>query len=609
MSSIYGWSSPKTHYPTNLVDNQRLASQGLPVTSESVSGHQKMAEVGGYGIKRVPVIYQSDQLLVIIDGAPQWQDSSLAALAHTHGAAQALAEGFVRYGREVIEKIRGPFAFGLIASENHYALLAIDRLGIRPLAFKISDDLLVFGSQLDQITAHPGVKAEIDPQAIFNYLYFHMVPSPGAVYKGISKLQPGEFVEFKNGQVTRDFYWQLPYEDSGLSKKELLAQLHSQLKQSVSGCLPDRQTGAFLSGGLDSSTVTGIYQEITDYPVEAFSIGFDADGYDEMEYARATARHFNVNLHEYYVTPADVLKAIPLIAQTYDEPFGNASAIPAFYCAKFAQEQGMQQLLAGDGGDEIFAGNARYAKQKMFDLYRHIPGIGKSLLEPLAFHLPPLGKVKSYIEQAKIAMPDRMETYNFLHRSPLMEIFSADFIKQIDPEMPLQNLRQTYNRSSSDDLVKKMLFLDGKFTLADNDLRKVNRMCELAGIEVHYPMLQENLVEFAASIPSKWLMQGFELRSFYRQGMKNFLAKETLAKSKQGFGLPFGVWMSNNQELKQFAEANLAGIEKRGFMNPAYIHNLIQLHQKGHASYYGVMIWLLIMLEQWLGSHRVDIAS
>ncbi|MGZ8193957.1 MAG: asparagine synthetase B family protein, partial [Methylobacter sp.] len=227
MSSIYGWLSPKTIYPTNLVDNQRAASQGLPLISESVSGHQKMAEVGGYGIKRVPVIYQSDQLLVIIDGAPQWQDSSLAALAHTHGAAQALAEGFVRYGRSVIEKIRGPFAFGLIASENHYALLAIDRLGIRPLAFKISDDLLVFGSQLDQITAHPGVKAEIDPQAIFNYLYFHMVPSPGAVYKGISKLQPGEFVEFKNGQVTRDFYWQLPYEDSGLSKKELLAQLHS----------------------------------------------------------------------------------------------------------------------------------------------------------------------------------------------------------------------------------------------------------------------------------------------------------------------------------------------------------------------------------------------
>ncbi|MDD5578646.1 MAG: asparagine synthase-related protein [Methylobacter sp.] len=609
MSSIYGWLSSEKIYSSNPVDNQRAASQGLSLTIESVSCHQKMAGVGGYGIRNVPAIYQSDQLLIIIEGSPQWQDSSLAALADSHGAARALAEGFLRYGRSVIEKIRGPFAFALIAPETRYALLAIDRIGIRPLAFKISDDLLVFGSQLDQITAHPGVKAETDPQAIFNYLYFHMVPSPGTVYKGISKLQPGEFLEFKNGQVTRDFYWQLPYEDSVLSKKELLTQLHLQLKQSVTECLPDRQTGTFLSGGLDSSTVTGIYQELTDYPVDAFSIGFDADGYDEMEYARATARHFKVNLHEYYVTPADVLKAIPSIAKTYDEPFGNASAIPAFYCAKFAQEQGMEQLLAGDGGDEIFAGNARYAKQKMFDLYRHIPGFGKSLLEPLAFHLPPLRKLKSYIEQAKIAMPDRMETYNFLHRTALTDVFSLDFIEQIDPEMPLRDLWQTYNRSSSNDLIKQMLFLDGKFTLADNDLRKVNRMGELAGIEVHYPMLQENLVEFAASIPSKWLMQGFELRSFYRQGMKNFLAKETLIKSKQGFGLPFGVWMSNNQELKQFAEANLAGIEKRGFLNPAYINNLIQLHQKGHASYYGVMIWLLIMLEQWLSSHNVPYNS
>ncbi len=152
-------------------------------------------------------------------------------------------------------------------------------------------------------------------------------------------------------------------------------------------------------------------------------------------------------------------------------------------------------------------------------------------------------------------------------------------------------------------MIKRMLFLDDKFTLADNDLRKVNRMCELAGIDVQYPMLQQNLVEFAAVIPSKWLMQGFELRSFYRESLQSFLPKKTLAKSKQGFGLPFGVWMSHDKELKQFAEANLASIEKRGLLNPAYIKNLIQLHQDGHASYYGVMIWLLIMLEQWLITH------
>jgi asparagine synthase (glutamine-hydrolysing) len=197
-----------------------------------------------------------------------------------------------------------------------------------------------------------------------------------------------------------------------------------------------------------------------------------------------------------------------------------------------------------------------------------------------------------------------LETYNFLHRTPLQEIFANDFLSQINPDEPLQNQRNTFHRIPDGDLIKQMLFLDNKFTLADNDLRKVNRMCDLVGIDVRYPMLQENLVAYAASIPSQWLMKGFELRSFYRESMQNFLAPETLAKSKQGFGLPFGVWMSTDKDLKQFAEANLQGIEKRGFLNPAYIKNLIHLHQTGHASYYGVMIWLLVMLEQWLMSHQ-----
>ena len=604
MSSIYGWlSTAGTNALANGIDSQRAASKCLTAASQRVSSLHTMAEVAGHGINQAPSVYQSGQLLVILEGSPQWQDAALAEVARIHGAAQALAEGFLHHGRSVLDKIHGPFAFCLLEPERRYALLAIDRVGIRPLAFYCRNGVLVFGSQLDQIIAHPGVKTAIDPQAIFNYLYFQMIPSPGSIYDGISKLQPGEFLEFNNGHLTRDFYWQIRYEDSRCSKKELLAQLRAQLEQSVSACAPDHTTGAFLSGGLDSSTVTGFYQKIADRPIDAFTMGFDADGYDEMAYARAAAAHFKVKLHEYYVTPADVLQAIPLIAQTYDEPFGNASAIPAYYCARFAREQGMTQLLAGDGGDEIFAGNARYAKQKVFDLYRHVPGLAKALLEPLAFNLPPLRKVKSYIEQAKIVMPERMETYNFLHRTPLADIFSADFLKQIDPDAPVQSLGVTYHRAPTDDLIKRMLYLDDKFTLADNDLRKVNRMCDLAGIDVQYPMLQENLVEFAASIPSKWLMKGFELRSFYRESMQNFLPKETLTKSKQGFGLPFGVWMGSDNALKQFAEANLEGIEKRGFLNPAYIKKLIQLHQDGHASYYGVMIWLLIMLEQWLLTH------
>jgi asparagine synthase (glutamine-hydrolysing) len=568
--------------------------------------HHPQAEVAGHGRQAAPSVYQSEQLLVIIDGSPRWQDPELATIAHHHGAAHAVATGFLREGRAVLEQIKGPFACCILEPKRHYALLAIDRIGICPLAFFAQDDLLVFGSQLDQIIAHPLVKAEINPQAIFNYLYFHTIPSPDSIYRGIKKLQPGEYVEFNDGKIHHDFYWQLSYNDSPLTKKQLLEQLHVELEQATAACVPDEQTGTFLSGGLDSSTVTGVFRKLAKRPIAAFTMGFDADGYDEMAYARLVAKHFDVQLHEYYVTPADVLAAIPLIARTYDEPFGNASAIPAYYCAKLAREQGMTQLLAGDGGDEIFAGNARYAKQKVFDLYRHLPQVAKAVVEPLAFNLSPLRKVKSYIEQANIAMPERMETYNFLHRTPLTEIFAADFLGKIDASLPLQRLKTTYQRTPDNDLIKQMLFLDGKFTLADNDLRKVNRMCDLAGVDVRYPMLQENLVEFAASIPSKWLMQGFELRSFYRAGMQDFLPKETLSKSKQGFGLPFGVWMSSNDALKQFAEANLQGIARRGFLNPSYIEKLIQLHRDGHASYYGVMIWLLISLEQWLLAHSPE---
>lgn len=604
MSTIYGWfSTTEKAFNGSCIDQQSAASKFLNITYSSVARHQNVAEMTGYGLKVAPSVYQSSRLLVIIEGEPYWSDDELKKIANHSDSAQALATGFLKYGRLVLNKIHGPFSFCIIEPERHYVLLANDRVGIRPLAFYYQQGLLVFGSKLEHIIAHPSVNKVIDPQGIYNYLYAQMIPSPGSIYKDISKLQPGEFIEIDNDQLIRHFYWQPDYTESTFSKQALMEQVHTQLGWSIAACLPDKQTGVFLSGGLDSSTVTGFYQQFADHKVDAFTMGFDAKGYDEMAYARIVAAHFKVNLHEYYVSPADVLNSIPLIAQTYDEPFGNASAVPSYYCAKFARERGITRLLAGDGGDEIFAGNSRYAKQKLFDYYRYLPSFAKAAVVPMANNLPFLGKLKSYIEQANINMPDRLETYNFLHRSPLLEFFTEDFLKQIDPEIPIANSRSTYNRANTDDFIKRMLHLDGKFTLADNDLRKVNRMCELAGIEVQYPMLQEDLVSFSAGIPSKWLMQGFELRSFYKKSMKNYLPKQTLNKPKQGFGLPFGVWMVQDKALKQFALDNLFSFSKRGIVNPVYIKNIIQLHEKGHSSYYGVMIWLLIMLEQWLIAH------
>ncbi len=588
-----------------LVVGEMLAAAAGYTNSPSATCFTGQSALGIRETNASPSIYQSNNLCTIIEGNPNWHNSTLAKIDRENGTSHALAEGFKRYGRRVLEQLYGEFGLCILKPDENYALLAIDRIGTRPLAYTINNQELVFGSQIGSILAHPSVTGRIDPQGIFNYLYFHMVPSPGTIFQGIHKLQPGEYLEYTNGIIHQQFYWQLKYSEGRASKQDLAVQLHSELDRSVSACLSNEPTGTFLSGGLDSSTITGIFQTISRDPVDAYGIGFDAKGFDEMEYARASAKHFGASLHEYYVTPQDVLDAIPLMTTAYDEPFGNASAIPAYYCAKFARENGKTLLLAGDGGDEIFAGNARYAKQKIFDLYRYIPAILKNaLIEPLATNMPPLQKLKSYIEQSKVPMPERMETYNFLHRTSLSEIFNDEFLRQIDSEVPIEYLKRQYNRVEESPLVKKMLFLDHKFTLADNDLRKVNRMCELADINVRYPLLQDSMMTFAASVPTDMLLHRFELRSFYRYAMRDFLARETLDKSKHGFGLPFGLWMNEYTPLKEFAHDNLQNFKQRGILSNNYIDKIIKAQQTGHASYYGVFIWVLIMLEQWLEKHQ-----
>ena len=604
MGMICGWLGKNSESQSASIDKMLAAATGY-TAANPIGYTSDCGAIGICSLQPSPALYTSEEICAVIEGHPGWEDPFLAQLAKEENPSHALAEGFRRHGLKVLEMLHGDFALCIMKPAEAYVLLAIDRVGVRPLAYTQSNGSLVFASQIGSILSHPSVTAEIDPQGIFNYLYFHMIPSPGTIFRDIHKLQPGEFLEYDKGKIKQQFYWQQEFLEERESEKKLASQLRSELEQSVGNCLSGQPTGTFLSGGLDSSTITGIYQGFSEKPVDAYVIGFDAEGFDEIPFARLSARHFGASLHEYYVTPQDVLDAIPLISVAYDEPFGNASAIPAYYCARLAREQGKSLLLAGDGGDEIFAGNTRYTKQKIFDLYRYIPSILKTaLIEPVATSLPPLKKLKSYIEQANVPMPERMETYNFLHRSALNEIFNKEFLNQIDPESPLTLLRQQYERTDvSTPLVKKMLFIDHKFTLADNDLRKVNRMCELAGIDVRYPLLQDSMMSFAARIPADRLIRRFELRSFYRHAMKGFLADETLSKSKHGFGLPFGIWMNEYPPLKDFVHDNLQNFRQREILNTQYIDKILEAQLTGHATYYGVFIWVLVMLEQWLEKH------
>jgi len=554
-------------------------------------------------------VFQDDERLVAVWGHARFADAELAALAQRHGVARALAQGYSRKGADVLTALSGAFALAVLDDRSGEAILAVDRMGTHPLCCCVAGGTLVFGSTLDAISAFPGSTSEIDHQAIYDYVYFHMVPAPRTIYAGHHRLLPGSLLVWRHGESETRPYWEMRYaENEKQPMPELKEDFLTALREGVREAAQDGTVGAFLSGGTDSSTVAGMLGEVTGKPARTYSIGFEAQGYDEMGYARIAARHFGTQHHEYYVTPADVVSAIPRIAEVHDQPFGNSSAVPAYFCAKLARDDGVNVLLGGDGGDELFGGNERYAKQRLYSLYSDLPGaLRKGLIEPVVF-LPPeigiVGKVQRYIRNASMPMPTRYDNYNLVERLGADNIFTADFLGTVDARQPRATMAQAYNSARAQSLINRMLAFDLKYTLADNDLPKVARSCELARVEARFPMLNDSLVAFSARLPPELKLKRTRLRYFFKEALRGFLPDEIIGKTKHGFGLPFGPWLQAHSPLRQIALDSLADLKRRGIVRAKFIDELTSVHVQSHAKYYGTMVWVLMMLEQWLRRHR-----
>ena len=580
-------------------------------------GSGRMAEslpMAGIGLQGWPSdlsVHRSGEILAAVYGRPRWGDEVSARIAAAQGHAAALIEAWREKGSALFDVFSGPASLAIVDSERSEALIAIDRTGIQQMSFALSPGgAFVFASDARAVCRHPAVDARISRQALFNFLYFYVSPGPPTIFEGVEKLQPGQFCHFRNGTLTRSFYWQPAYTEPEDGRADDYAeQVRNGLDASVGAAVdaaPGLDTGSFLSGGLDSTTVSG-YLAGHRPGAKSFTIAFPEEQYNELPWAEAGAKRFGLDHVTHVLTPAETVAAIPGIVEAHDEPYGNSSSVPAYICARVARENGVGLLLAGDGGDEIFAGNERYVEQRKYDTWQRIPFPLRGLLiRPLLNAVAPstgnsvLARARAYADRASMPLPDRLQAYNLVATTALTRLFHRDFLEALDPEMPLQLIREIYNRPADATELKRMHFLDLHITLADNDLRKVNRACELAGIRVAYPMLDEDLVSLAAGIPSETLLPDGRLRGFYKDAMSGFLPPEILNKQKHGFGMPFAEWTRAPGDLRDMAEEALRAFAKRDILAEGLLDEIRDDLAGVRDSSFGGLVWDIMMLEFWL---------
>jgi asparagine synthase (glutamine-hydrolysing) len=579
---------------------------------ESQSGRNWVA--GAEVAQRGGDAWFSADRFALVRGAPRAIDAELAAAAREHGLASAYASAYERDGRRFLAQLAGPFALAIRLDHGDRTLLAVDRLGVASIYYASVAESLTFSSDLPLLFALPGINPQIDNQAIYDYLYFHVIPSPRTAFESVRRLPPGSFLERVRSREEIGQYWQPEFERESASirfeteKRQFVGLLESAVRSELE---TGGTVGCFLSGGTDSSTLAGMVTRVGSEPARTYSIGFDQRGFDEIEYARIAARHFGTRHKEYYVEAKDILRIVPRLAEIYGQPFGNSSVVPTFCCAEMARADGVETMIGGDGGDELFGGNQRYATQLLFSYYQSVPApLRKLVLEPMAFKLPgagrvpPLRKLGRYIEQALVPMPDRLQTYNHLKLMDPAAMLEAEFLERVDTADPQRAAANAYRQTNAQTILNKMLVLDWKHTLADNDLPKVVGMCDAASVGVAFPFLDLEVFEFAARLPAAEKVNRLRLRYFFKRALADFLPIEIIRKKKHGFGMPFGDWIVVRGPLRDLAFDSLSRLRKRRIVRVDFIDDLLGMRLAEHANYYGGLIWLFLVLELWLQWHE-----
>jgi asparagine synthase (glutamine-hydrolysing) len=519
---------------------------------------------------------------------------------YTSTDTEVIVHAYEQWGTGAIVRLRGMFGLAIWDTRRRALLIARDRIGIKPMHYATVNGRLYFGSELKSLLEAPDLPRDLDADALDHYLSFLYTPRDGSIFKSVRKLPPGHLLTWQDGRVAIEQFWQLPENEtfSG-SEEDAVHQLRAVLTDAVrSHLVSDVPLGAFLSGGIDSSLVVGLMSEVSSAPVKTFSIGFDEPEFDELEPARLVARHFGTEHHELVVKPDGVAILDKLVAH-FDEPFADSSAIPTWYVSEMARRH-VTVVLSGDGGDELFGGYDRYVPHpRVVAFDRYSPRALRRVAAIAAARLPHGARGKNFLRHVGRDDQGRyLDAIRFFGIDEKPALMTADLRRAMTGPDPELRLARHFERFAHLPWPSQMMRFDAETYLPEDVLTKVDRMSMAHSIESRVPLLDNDVIAFASSLPASLKIKAGRRKHVLKEVAAALLPAEILNRRKQGFGVPIGTWFRGNlRELFSDTLLSAASLQ-RGYFQPAFVRRIVNEHMSGKRDH-TLRLWQLVVFEKW----------
>jgi asparagine synthase (glutamine-hydrolysing) len=619
MCGICGFYDYKTHDRAdrhvlddmlNVIRHRGPDDSGEYLDQDVALGMRRLSIIDLSGGKQ-PISNEDGTIVTVFNGEIynfQVLREQLASRGHalrTASDTEVIVHLYEDFGEDCVQHLRGMFGFALWDARRRRLFVARDRLGIKPLYFAVSGGRLIFGSEIKAILQHPVAQVHLNIEGLSKFLSLKYVPAPHTMFEGVYALPPGCSLTCDANGIKIRRYWDVSFTNRGTgerSEESYAEQLDALLRECVKlHLVSDVPFGAFLSGGLDSSTIVALMSHFLNEPVKTYSVGFqgDAEAFSELPYARMVAKKYETDHHEVFIRPHDLINLSEKVVWHLDQPVADEACLANYMVAELASRQ-VKMVLTGEGGDELFAGYARYAGERLSPLFQHLPRAAKSVALAASGRLPGLRRQK--VALYALCQPDEVNRlvnwFPLFNSEAKQALLSEDLKQYVNGGDASAVFAEHLARTDATDPLNRMLYVDTKLWLPDDLLARGDKMSMAASLEARVPLLDHQLVEFAAALPQHLKVKGLTRKYLLRKVGQALLPPEIIRRKKKGFPMPVSLWF--RKEARSFLRDVLSpsALQRRGLFNPAFVEKLLSEHENGFADH-GSLLWGLLSIELW----------